>query len=530
MVKKTPFGNNLKWLDVTIQQFSDQSGLDFNNVKNYSAGRSVAPVNPFERDTFYRTIIKLLEENKDTELSYNNYRQITAQFITNLSTTPPTNYGEFCYDDYLALIEKEDLPKDKDEFSRYKYASCFYDFLIAYVNWKRSIKQAEKESVVQKEDEGNEFAPISSDRSEPYMPQSLTDTDGNTVLLNDPDKPDDPHNNMLYLVKHKLVLITGPGGQGKSTFLKMLRVMNHCCKTFDKAILIPLVSLTSIDMDYRSDSFNIITDYIRHQYPDVQLNSKMKILILLDGFNEYRTSKNHQAVENITGSLMALIKKITTKGEDSNESLVVTTRDLHTTVNVFPEFQHFQVLSLSGTSDIEYQLIRSMCERKGVDFGGSELAKLTRTPLYALMIKQLIEEGKAMDIEDQFSLLDRVYQERAKQRIGNATEKSIYSKNDYLYFYYVILPFFAYRIVTSTDSDNTYRFQRYQVHSFLNEIRKSNLDRLTFTYLQESKQFRYIDGECPRMEAQKLMEFLDNEEDFIIDDNLSGEYGFEHEQ
>ena len=51
-----------------------------------------------------------------------------------------------------------------------------------------------------------------------------------------------------------------------------------------------------------------------------------------------------------------------------------------------------------------------------------------------------------------------------------------------------------------------------------------------FTQLQEDKRFRYIDGECPRMEAQKLMEFLDNEEDFIINDNLSGEYGFEHEQ
>ena len=412
--RKTPFSKILEWLNVSIKTFTTEAdrvakerndrleiikyrtGKDYEespligirNMGEYSSGQRTLPRDPQLQERIFDTFVYFFEKRYDA-LNKENYVQLTTQFINNLSSGYPLDPAIFDYDKYCKMIGSESLPDDLDEFRYFIQRSCFMDFLNAFVkSWDVIKKLPDEDQSFRKgslpKKASLENISFFADKAESYMPQSLTDDEGNTVLLNDPDDPDNLHSNLLYLVKHKLVLITGPGGQGKSTFLKMLRVMNLRCKTFDKVILIPLVSLTSIDMDYRGDDFNIITDYILHQYPDVQFNdAKQKVLILLDGFNEYRTSKNHQAVENITGSLTELIDRITTKGEDSNESLVITTRDLHTTVNIFPVFQHFQALSLSGTSDSEYRLIRSMCENKGVDFDGTELANLAETPLYA---------------------------------------------------------------------------------------------------------------------------------------------------
>ena len=555
MARKTPFANILEWLNVSIPAFADKADevpktrnralrsrrrdadvpfeeskiLGPRNVGEYSSGQRTFPRDPVMQERIYETIIWFFEK-KYEELNRENYTQLTIQFIRNLSASYPLEPDIFRYAMYIEMIESEAIPEDSDEFGDFLQRCCFKDFLIAFIkSWdtiKKPAGSSSKKNAAQKKPV--EDASFFSDRTDAYMLQSLMDAEGNAVLTNDPDNSE---KSLLYPMRHKLILITGPGGQGKSTFLRNMLKTNDRCRVFDKAVLIPLVALTSIDMDYRDNSFNIIFDYIRHLHPDLQLsNSSQKILILLDGFNEYRTSKNRRAVDNITGSLNDLVGSIRAKGDDGNVSLMITTRDLNTTVKIFPVLRHFQALSLTGTSDSEYRLIRSMCEKQGVDFDNTELGKLTRTPLYARMIKGLIEEGKAMSIEDPFSLFDKVYRARAEQRIGNTAEKSIYPKNEYMYFYYVILPFFAYRIVTSSDLDNSYRFRRDQVYDFLIELRQNGLDRVMFTYLQESESFRYINGECPQTEVQKLMDYLDNEEDFIINDDRSGEYSFEHEQ
>ena len=557
MGRKTPLGTILDWLNVTISKFTqaaDEAVVQRNailsekeaktgkrykkipeikerNMSDYSNGRSTLPQNPESQNRIIETIIWFFEEKYDI-LTKENYEQLTVQFITNMKSVYPLEPQVFDYASYIKMIKEEKLPDDPLDFTDFVQRSCFRDFLIAFIKSWDDIKADEKRTSASSGKHSakapDENAVLPADREEVYLEQNLFGSGGETVFHCDSRAGE---NNLFFFEKEKLVLITGPGGQGKTTFLKQLRHINKKCKTFGEVILIPLVALTSINMDYRDHDFNIILDYIHHSYPKVQLNNpKKKVLLMLDGFNEYRTSKNTRAVENITGSLNDLVRSLQVKGEDGNVSLIVTTRDLKTTVKIFPVFQNFLALSLSGTPDAEYELIRSMCMKQGVDFDRTELEVLARTPLFARMIKRLIEEGKAYDVEDRFSLFDKAHKARAEQRIGNTAERSIYPKNVYLYFYYVILPYFAYRIVTLADQDNTYRFHKEQIDRFLEEIRKNDLDRVIYTYLKDSDSFRYIDGECPRINAQKLIEFFDNEEEFIVIDSATDEYSFTHEQ
>ena len=560
MVRKTPFGNLLELLGISVPELAkkvDEDAIKRNksmsnleskygvtysrikllgarNIGEYSSGQRTLPRDLKMQARIFDSMIWFFERKYDI-LSKENYVQLTTQFINNLSIVYPLSPELFDYSKYIKMIKSERIPDDPEDFGYFIERCCFRDFLVAFVkSWDKIKKPADNNAYYKNslaKTANPKTAIASSETAATYIPQKLIDPEGNAVLRSSSESPDEARNDLLYLLKNKLVLVTGPGGQGKSTFLKKLVAMNNRVKTFDKVILVPLVALTSVDMAYRDNSFNIISHYIHSQNPDIRLNeSKEKILLLLDGFNEYRTSKNSRAVENITGSLKELVDRIHTEGAGCNISLVVTTRNINTTVNIFPVFQHFIALSLSGTPDSEYRSIQTMCERKGIDFKGTELERIAEIPLYALLIKRLIEEGKVIDIEDRFSLFDKVYHTRAEQRIGNSADKSVYPKNDFLYFYYVILPFIAYRIVTSTDLENAYRFSGDRVYSFLSEIRQNNLDRLMFTHLRRSDRFRYIDGECPRMKAQKLMEYLDSEEDFIINDTVLGEYSFKHEQ
>lgn len=557
MGRNTPFGNILKQLNVSIPTFTEKAdrvavhrndqlterkkrtGEDFvaspviglRNMSDYSNGRSTMPQKPELQDRIIDTIIVFFEKRYD-DLSKDNYVELTTRFIEKIAANYPLDPQIFDYSAYTKMIREENLPDNPVDFPDFVQRCCFKDFLFSFIKSWDYIKDPDKKPSVpefnRKFKTSDDNAVLPADREEVYLEQSLLNSDGKAVYHCDSRVED---NNLLFFDKEKLVLVTGPGGQGKSTFLRQLRHINIKSKTFSDIILIPLVALTSIDMDYRDRDFNIIFDYIAHRYPKVQFNNpKKKILLMLDGFNEYRTSKNSRAVENITGSLNDLINSLQIKGEDGNISLIVTTRDLKTTVKIFPVFQNFLALSLSGTPDSEYNLIRSMCMNQGVDFDHTELESLAQTPLYARLIKRLLEEGKAMEIEDRFSLFDKAHEARAGQRIGNTAERSIYPKNDYLYFYYIILPYFAYRIVTSGDLDNTYRFREEQIDSFLEEIRRNDLDRVMYTYLKDSDCFRYIDGECPRIDTHKLIEFFDNEEEFILNDIATSEYSFVHEQ
>lgn len=557
MGRSTPFGNILEQLNVSISTFTDtadeaavnrndlleerkkKTGKDYEkspviglrNMSDYSNGRSTMPQKSELQDRIIDTIFFFFEKRYDY-LTKENYVELTTQFIKSIEKKYPLKPEIFDYSFYLKMIKEEKLPDDTDVFPDFLYRCCFKEFLIAFIKSWDNIRDPDKKPSAEKNSrktkKSDDNAVLPADREEVYLEQRLLNNEGETVFRCD-SRTDD--NDLLFLEKEKLVLITGPGGQGKTTFLKQLRHINKKRRTFSDIILIPLVALMSIDMDYRDHDFNIILDYINHRYPKVQFNNpKKKILLMLDGFNEYRTSRNSRAVENITGSLNDLVNALQVKGDEGNVSLIVTTRNLKTTVKIFPVFQHFLTLSLSGTPESEYSLIRSMCMDRGVDFDRTELETLTQTPLYARMIKRLLEGGKAMDIENRFSLFDKAHKARAEQRIGNTAERSIYPKNVYLYFYYVILPYFAYRIVTSGDMVNTYRFSEEQIGSFLEEIRRNNLDRAIYSYLKDSDSFRYIDGECPKIDAYKLIEFFDNEEEFIINDCETGEYSFTHEQ
>lgn len=473
------------------------------------------------------------------DIKPDNYKEESLKLISYLLKKQYIHPDYINVQDYIDKIEKEQLPNDetqtdksKTQFNEFLNGSALLKFLCDFISlWKnkdyreatppqaRMIDSATPEVVI-----ANRFG----DNYEKYLIQQLISEDNNEVLLT-LDKLTNNSFDFSFFLDNKLTLVSGPGGQGKTSFLCALKILHsNSPKTFDDVFLVPLVNLTELSVDSITIGSDFVANYIK-QNDGADINDiNHNYLILLDGFNEFRSSKNKHIVDILTESLVRLINDVS-QNNKPNISLILTTRETKTTLNLLPNAgEDFTKTILKGTPDDLYESIKEKYESVNYDFVGSEIEELARTPLYALMFKEFDDSKTISKIHNKYSLFDEVYLKRANQRLGSELHKSAYNKECYLYFYYVILPAFAYTLNTSKEYNNDYFFYTDDIESLLNTVTKDGLDKIL--YRHQLDLFTNINNDAPETTVLSLERFLKHEESRIIEKiPIENDYAFRFE-
>lgn len=497
--------------------------LSRSTISNYIRGKrsgGKARIETPHGDALYLIFKDICDHLK---IKSKNYKAVALDMISVLKKDICTHYID--YKKHEDRIRAEIVPEDEEPFSEFIEGSGFYFFISEYLSlWdnERYRQGLPPENVIREHQEIVD----ENDDTKDFMLQRLTDTQsGDTVLTLD-------RRNRVCdfscFEKYPLMLVYGPGGQGKSHFLASVKYLHGRTENpFDAVITVPLVNLTVSEVTSKTSSKNLLGEYIAAQYPGVTLTDPGKrYLILLDGVNEYITSKNRRAVEVVTGCLSRMFKKIAA-GKTPWLSVVVTTREIDSVLDIFDISPGFRILALSGTTEEELSKLEASCAEKDIPFTTTQLAALSEIPLFAVMLRELIKTDRLSEIGDKYHLLDKVYRVRAEQRLSVDGIAGEYNRGYYLYFYYVILPFFAYRIVVTKNTDSTYFFSNHDIDALLRSLQKDGLDRILFgSFL---KKYAYIDTELPDIDPLKLERYLVNEEDHIVKWDGKG-YRFEHEE
>lgn len=468
-----------------------------------------------------------------------NYKEKALLLITYLLKNQYIHPDFINVQDYIDKIEREQVPSDENQFNEF-LNSCellkfFCDYIILWKNVEyrkatppqtRKIDAAMPEVVM-----AHQFG----DNYEKYLTQQLISAENKSVLLT-LDKLTDDSFDFSFFFKNRLTLISGPGGQGKTSFLCALQILHaKSVKTFDDIFLVPLINLTELSVDNVTVNEEFIENYIKHKYSGADINNKdNNYLILLDGFNEFRSSKNKHLVDIIESSINRLIKGVLEK-EKPNLSVVLTTRESNTTLNLLPNAgKDFIKAELKGTPDSLYETIKEKYENLDYEFEGSEISRLAKTPLYALMINEFDDSDTISRIHNKYALFDEAYRIRANQRLGDELHKSSYDKSYYLYYYYVVLPTIAYTLNTSKDYNNDFVFYTGNLDAFVKAVAENRIDEILFS--QQLKTFKDINGEPPEITALSLKRFLLHEENRIINKEVIDEtyyeysFKFEHQE
>lgn len=467
-----------------------------------------------------------------------NYKNIAISFINHFNDGKKLHRDYLDVNDYLHKIYNEKVPNDKDEFRAFLKTSTFWEFFKDYNRlWSnKNYREAEPPEIdVLK---GDNVLVDFEDDLENHMPQYLSDIKSGKKELTVSWKQNVC--DYSYFLIHPLVLVAGPGGQGKSLLLYVLRNINHTSKKiFDDVVIVPLIYLTALTFNETTVESDPLDRFIKIHYPNVDFsNSKKRYLLLIDGYNEYRVSKKVNVIEIITNTIEKLIKSIINK-ERKNISLVLTSREVDSTLEMLPDAGNkFKVLSLSGTTENVINSIRHQFRERNFPFDGTEIEQLIKTPLYALMIQELKDEKDLAQIQDKYALFDKVYLSRAKQRLGNEPRKNSYNKSYYLYFYYVLLPSFAYQLNTSS-AYNDYYFQKTEIDKLFQFTTEGNLDKRIYRYYKEYFQKHSNDGlsaieaDSPTIDLSKIESFLQGEATDIIKQSSPenvATFHFEHQE
>ena len=495
-------------------------------------GRRVAIPKP---DTIKDRIFKGICSQNLLNINSSNYKEIALSLITFLLNNQYIHPDYIKVQDYIKRIKNENPPKGKEEFDTFLDSCELVRFLSEYLRlWKdpkyqqatppqaRMIDAATPDYVLV-----NRFG----DNYEKYLKQQLISEENNEVILT-LDKLTNNTFDFSFFQKNRLTLISGPGGQGKTSLLYALKILHaNSSNTFKDVFIVPLVNLTELSVDYISINEDFIANYILQNYGADINDTKHCYLLLFDGFNELRASKNKHIVDLITESLYRLISDVSNDNK-LNLSVVLTTREAKTTLNLLPMAgEGFTKTVLNGTPDTLYDSIREKFANVNYDFDGSEIAELAKTPLYALMFDEFDDAKALSKIHNKYTLFDEVYRKRADQRLGIELQKSAYSKAEYLYVYYVLLPSFAYTLNISSKYDNTYFFFSEDIESLLKTVTVNGLDQILYQY--NLKQFPNINGETPTLNLLSIERFLMHEESRIIEKHsIENEYafGFEHQE
>lgn len=512
------------------------------SIKNYMLGHRKGYVNKIsvpKKNTF-ETIFDCICSENLYDINRKNYKAKSLLLIDYLKENNLINTDYIDVQRYIDRIEEEDIPKNDLTFHSFLFEkSAFYDFLCNFIELQRNedYRQSKPTQITKIDAAIPEvvMATRFGDNYEDYLPQQLISEDKKRVLLTI-DKLTNDTFDFSFFLDNRLTLISGPGGQGKTSFLCALQILHSKVpKAFDDVFIVPLINLTKFAVNSITVTEDYIESYIRQKYSGANINNPDKnFLILLDGFNEYRSAKDKDLVEIIEDSIKCLIEEIIIK-DKPNISLVITTRESKITQNILPNAgKDFLKTELKGTPDNLYEKIKKKYESFNYKFEGSEVSELTKTPLYALMFDEFDDTELLSKIKNKFDLFDEVYRKRANQRLGDELHLRAYDKSYYLFYYYVVLPTIAYTLNTSKDFNNDFVFYSGNLDSFVKAVIENGFGEMLFRH--QLKTIKSINGEVPHINALSLEWFLLHEENRIINkeviDETNDEYlfKFEHQE
>ena len=518
--------------DLDTGKLAEYTNISESAIKIYNSGNrkgeAKAPKQNAQCDNLFLGICS----NKLYDVTPSNYNEKAVRFITHLLNTRQINEGFFDISDILYRIQNEDPPEGEKEFHKFLKTCVFHEFFVSYIKiWSNEEYRKSKPMVVVPETYINPVL-VYEDNFRDYMPQQLLSLEsGESLFYLDLDKSPCAWN---FFVKHPLTLITGPGGQGKTHFLYALyKKHEKVSDVFKHIFIVPLINLTELNITDVNVDVNLIEHYIMSRFLKWDFRQDNEhCLVLIDGYNEFRASPNPSLVSRIGNSLTQFIQKIINR-DYPKVSLALTSREAGSTLSSLPfKNDEFMSVRLSGTSESTYNDIKKIFKENSVPFEGTEIEELAKIPLYAKMLKELKTKKELSKTQDKYALFDAVYHRRANQRLGIESHKNAYDKSYYLYFYYVILPSFAYELNVSDDYNGFY-FRDIQIEQLIRSALWDNLDVDLYRHFRNEEQFGEIDATVPRIDAVKLEEFLKNEESVIIKKEYHGSgitYRFEHQE
>lgn len=261
------------------------------------------------------------------------------------------------------------------------------------------------------------------------------------------------------------VFLTGPGGMGKTTFLKFLYNSIRTSDKDDGKIPFSCAFLLSLDTLMRQENIHIVWDVpvlecasesILLQWIDLLANSKKQtegwksvfkhspgfpfdrpVLLLLDGFNEMRglrTSRRNRLYNRILQEIIAL----SSMQKFSNLRIIVTSRIdrenlLEDQMKELEGFQHAELQGIHLSPDEEAMI-------QGYETRHQEIRILLERPMYYLAVFDA-NEGITR-FSTQFELLEIMYDRLCQQGIANLGVKL--SSEPYQYLMKYFIPIIAY--------------------------------------------------------------------------------------
>lgn len=210
--------------------------------------------------------------------------------------------------------------------------------------------------------------------------------------------------------------------------------------------------------------------------------------------------------------------------------MIITTRDIGTTKQIFPCFEHFKCVVLSGTSQEKYSILKKLCESHGILFENekgnkTEIGELAEIPMYANMIYELIFLKNGLDdkensysnhpINNMYSLFFEAYLRRAMQKTESSMSKNNYDRSAYLYFYYVIMPYIAYAKITSKETFNEYSVGETELNGFISNLRNNKYVEVAYENIRHNL-FPYVERGIPNIDEYELIELFLGEDNIIL--------------
>lgn len=326
---------------------------------------------------------------------------------------------------------------------------------IAKTSQKEGLSSSEIKPTIKKED---------------YFFQTLY-TAANEEIISIGQNPDYFEKGFSGMDNHRRILIEGPGGQGKSLFLKMLEEKalenkNH----YEHVLRIELTELVSLSDREISDSKDrcILCYLCKHKAANKEYRSFLraretlshnrtpgKTLLLLDGLNELYASSDFKKVSAISDELEYINKNW------DDATIIMTTRPDWDNRKAINGYLHCK---LSGTPKDKLNAFLS-----GNKDLGTEIKALAEIPMYYNVLAKLknIEEVKT-----KYDLLFRLYSERFNQSAKDG---------DSFFAFYVLAPYIAQAIHDNPDN----KIGMSEALTIVKKLKKTNYELLLRVTLDE---------------------------------------------